>query len=191
MKTLSALALTICLFGCASEVPYLHRFSAGIGQRDVGEDFESADRQTAVAVEYDVRGEAVPLGLELGLIRSSDDGETAGIDFDATTTEAYAGLRYVWNAGPTIRPYLSGGITYLDAEIDFPAGSISDDDFAPDAGAGLDYYLGERWFVGIGIRYVFDSEGDFLGVEGDVDGLSALFKIGYGVWSLGPKPLRQ
>lgn len=192
MKATVFCLLTLGVWGCASEIPYIHRVSIGVGERDVGSDFEPVEHQLAVALEYDVRREGVPLGIELGISRSSDDGDVlGGIDLDATTLEAYAGLRYTWGLTPEVFCYLSGGVSYLDAEVEALGGSVSDDDLAPYVGAGLDYGFSEGWFFGIGLRYVFDSEGDFLGLEGDADGLVALFKVGYGGWSHGPRPLRR
>ena len=189
MKILSALCLLL-LSACASQIPYVHRVSAGIGQRDTGDDFEPAEKQLAIGIEYDTRQQGKQVGLEVGLTGSRDDATVMGIDFDVTTTEAYVGARYTWGVASRAMPYVSGGVTWMRAELEASGNSVSDDDFAPYAGAGFDYNLGEHWFIGVGLRYVFGANGDFLGFEGDADGPIALFKIGYGGSSTGPQPTR-
>lgn len=190
MKSLIVCALALGSAACASEIPYLHRFSAGVGRRDLGKDFEPLERQTAFALDYGVRGKGTPLGLEFGFSQSSDDGEVLGVNVDVSTIEAYAGLRYDWSGPYGATPYLSGGVTYIDGELEALGVSISDSGTAGYAGAGIDFPLVDNWFLGIGLRYIISSDLGFAGLEADVDGLLALFKIGYRFWSYGPRSRR-
>lgn len=175
-----ALAVCALLGACASEESYSHRFSAGLGQRDIGGDFEPADRQLALAVEYSVRKEQLPLGAEFGFTYSTDDADTSGgVSIDTTVQEIYAGLRYTWGLTPNTMPYISGGLAFLDAEAEAQGFAVSDEDFAPYVGAGLDFGLDKNWFLGAGFRYVFNSGGDFLGIDGDADGPVVLLRLSY------------
>ena len=114
----------------------------------------------------------VDLGTYLGLRgyywRGMD-----GLD-DIDPIQGYGGeLQFLLNSGPGVRPYLIGGVGYVDFLDDFERsdGSRPDDETVLIAGGGLRFTVGQRFHVDLAARdYLFSDRG--LGDVGSTSDLS-------------------
>jgi opacity protein-like surface antigen len=90
------------------------------------------------------------------------DGGT--LDFDHQATAVMANVWYDFDVGG-IRPYIGGGIGWADVELDgtyvggtIPAIDFSDDGFAWQAGAGINFAISPNVQLGVGYRYFSGPE---------------------------------
>ena len=165
------------------------------GQRFLqeSEDWEPVEDQQAIGVTFDLYDPAAwyledrDIGYEIGLQHAWDDGNVAGVDVEAETTEIFAGGRLTFHyLKKRLHPYIGTGLTYLRAEADsestLPSGfSGSDDDssFGLYVHGGLYYSLTKAFFVGLDYRWVLFTSVD-VGIDTDVDYQQLGLMIGFG-----------
>lgn len=119
------------------------------GERSIEEDTGEADISDQPVVGLEAVFGILPfgLGIEAAYFRSEEEGTEAGIDVGAEIQELAIGIRKTFRESKFIRPYIGGGLSYLDSEITV-------DDVADDDGTGA-YYL----HVGVGYHILFFSIG--------------------------------
>jgi len=164
-----------------------------LGARQLDEDdWEPVDQPAALGIELDSYRPDQLVGFELGVQGSEDDDDfrdsvLGNVDVEAKFWEVYAGVRKTWAPGGSrVRPYVGGGVTYLDAdvEVDVPGlGSASDDD----SSLGLYLHGGVDWQVvgglllGFDLRAVVGTDISLAGVDSNADYVQAAFVIGYSI----------
>ena len=100
---------------------------------------------------------------------SADSGDILGVDVDATTLEVYGGVHKSFDTASAARPYVGGGIAYING--DFEALGIAEDDGSP-AGyvhGGVVFDVSEAFFIGLDARFLFGSDITLFGFGTDVD----------------------
>jgi OmpA-OmpF porin, OOP family len=86
-------------------------------------------------------------------------GSTGALDYDQSTTSVMANVWYDFDVGG-FRPYVGGGIGWADVEVDGayvtsldPVIDYSDDGFAWQLGAGINFTVSPNIQLGLGYRY--------------------------------------
>jgi hypothetical protein len=114
----------------------------------------------------------------------SDDDETTSIlgpplKVEGETTEIDIGIRKIYENSPTMRPYIGGGLAFINGEFGI-AGLISEDDDGVGIwiDAGLYWTLAKHFNIGFDIRYSW-AEITLFGVDANAGGLHAGLIFGY------------
>ena len=119
------LLVPLGLFSCAG-------LQSGIGLyggiRELLDDVEPDDRQTAYGLAYEAKAETGGLGFEIGAFFAEDDlGFAEAVH--AETNEYFAGVR--WDFGPStnpVRPYIGIGGVYVTVDARFDDTLVVSDD---------------------------------------------------------------
>jgi len=156
-----------------------------IGKRELSDDAEPLEDQTAFGVEAVFATQSGP-SVELGFASSSEDEDLFFPGFgvsntETSATELYLGIRTPAPDSP-VRPYLGGGLTYLDGEISFNGavnGSVSDSTLAFYIHAGIQTAIAEHLLLGVDLRAVFGADLEFAGIPFDGDYQQAAVTLGF------------
>jgi opacity protein-like surface antigen len=138
-----------------------------LGQKSLdSDDWEPIDGQMEYGVCMNFGVGDWPVSIAVDILMSSDDttysydyyGYVYDLTLDGETMEIAAGVRKFFNEESTIQPYIGGGATYVDAEVKFIVEGIdslsaSDSGFGFWANAGVMFRLGERFNLGLDLRY--------------------------------------
>jgi opacity protein-like surface antigen len=167
------LLLASCAASPSAAPPSVHkdsRVSIYLGQRSLDEDdWEPIDEQGVFGVEYSRETEGSAVGFEVGLMGSGDEDDLGGADIEGSIGELYGGVRKTFLDG-VVRPYVGGGLSILTAEVDID-GVGDDDDTSPALylHGGVDFDITESFFLGLDLRFLFASDIELHGLEGDAD----------------------
>ena len=181
----SFLALTL-LSACAGT-----RNSAQIGMVQLEDEFAWAPVEEQIAVGW-VTQRAMQdsgLGYEIGAQFAWD---TALIPVGSDMVGVASRNIEVWGGGrfelvvDNVRPYLSGGLSILQAEAEFVLNNLSmtdnDTSFGFYLGAGIDLDISETVFFGVGVRQTFHEVELFGSIPGggefDADFTQFFVRIG-------------
>ena len=150
-----------------------------LGERGLDKgDWAPVEDQTSLGVQYSAQGTEAKLGWEIGFFASSDDTTInfMGTPFDVkgSTTELYGGASKTFGeSGQTVRPFIGGGLTFINAEFEASALGLtaSDDDnsIAPYIHGGLSFAISDSASFGIDLRKVIASDVELFGVDADAD----------------------
>lgn len=184
---LAVLTLTACAAQSSSEPQAAARSSAKenrialyLGQRNLDEDdWSPVDEQGTAGLEYVRETPGSPVGFEVGLMGSTDDGEVAGVDVTGSTGELYAGIRKTFGED-VVRPYVGLGLSYISAKVE--ADGFDDEDDSSLAGyvhGGIDFDVTDSFFLGIDLRFLFASDIELAGVDGDADYAQLALRLGF------------
>lgn len=198
MKTQFPFVLLLVPLGaCATTAPPLspqsgdtdQRISLLLGQRSLDEDdWAPVEDQATFAVEYSLENPGAPVGWEVGLAASKEDGDVrilnTNVDVEGTTSELYGGVRKSFGEpGATVRPYVGGGLSFINAELEVsvPGDSESADDssIAAYAHGGLAFDVSESFFLGVDLRLLFGSDLSIEGFDTDADYTQFAFVLGF------------
>ena len=165
--------------------PPRNSFAVVLGQRELSDDAEPLEDQTALGVEAVFAAASGP-SVELGFSGSSESDLlfVPGVGFtdsEIAVKELYLGIRTPAPDTP-VRPYLGGGITFIEGEISFSGavnGSESDSTIAFYLHTGIQTAIAEHILLGIDLRAVFGAEVEFVGIPFDGDYLQAAATIGF------------
>lgn len=143
--------------------------NAYIGERSFDEDDFDDEATYGVEAVFDVL--PFGLGIETGYMTSDPDGETdvGSFDLDGESDELYAGVRKAFREGENLRPYVGGGFAYTDTDLDIGALADSDEDVSIYLHVGVEYHFPLLIHVGVDYRVLIGAEGDFAGVDTDLD----------------------
>ena len=123
-----------------------------------------------------------PVSIALDFLGSYDEVTEIGVNFEGTTSEFDVGVRKIWDAsGSSIRPYIGGGLAFINAEIKaIGFNTVSQDDSGTGIWfcGGVYWTLGQHFNLGLDLRY---SQADvtLYGVEGEAGGTHAGIILGY------------
>ena len=121
------------------------------------------------------------LGYEAGAQIGGDSGTVQGISVSSSNLEIWGGPRYEWVVD-RFHPYLAGGLSLLASELEARQGivAVSDDDSSVGLylGAGVDFDVSERVYLGLGVRQSFAHEVQLFGIEGDADFTQFFLRVG-------------
>jgi hypothetical protein len=154
--------------------------------------WEPIERQPEFGVEIDFREKHWPVNIAIDIMnaRSEDtvsmyDPLTGPFDMKVSgyTTEFNVGIRKIWDEFPSFRPFIGGGLSYIQAEF---KGSISGVGSASDTdsgvgiwlGGGVYFTLGEHFNLGAEIKYS-DADVTLFDVNGNAGGTHYGLLTGY------------
>ena len=135
-----------------------------LGQKGLDSDWNPVDDQTEYGINFNFGIGDWPVALAVDILTSEDSGSYYyygyDADVDGETLELDVGVRKSFGERK-VQPYLGGGIAYIDGElkIDVPALgpvatlSLSDAAVGLWADVGVMFQLGERFNLGIDVRY--------------------------------------
>lgn len=197
MKIALALALSL-LASCASTATYGHQqesaaptpahaggrdnhVSLYFGQRSLDEDdWAPLEDQTTFGIEFWRESPDNPVGFEVGIMGSSDEGDVGGFDFEVSTGELYAGVRKSFG-DQAVHPYLGGGLSFINAEVELSGGGSDDDSSAAIyAHGGVLFDVSESMYLGLDVRTLIGSDLSIAGVSTDADYVQFAAMIGFG-----------
>jgi Outer membrane protein beta-barrel domain len=137
-------------------------------------DWAPAEDHEEVGLVADLRSTTFPVGAEIRVLRSRSDTvfEPTTAEFiRLETSELDLGLRKTWDGGPNPRPYLSGGVAKIDADLTFVGtGTASDSATGIWVAGGVYWVLGGSLSLGADLM-LSTAEVDFgTPVKADVGG---------------------
>lgn len=155
------------------------------GTRSLSDDlWDPLDDQGVFGANVDFGKNGWPVNLEGGLYVSYDDDEIFGVDVEATITELSFGVNKTWSPHRNIHPYVGGGLTRVDAEIQVDLGGISASEDDSSIGlyghGGVYWRIGSRFNIGGDIRIVRGTDINLAGLEGDADYEQFAILLGWG-----------
>jgi len=197
LRNAGVAALAVLLVGCASSarepesvglLPLVGEDSVTtvslmMGERWLDDDDDNTvdalglDEQSVGGFEIDSYNRGSGNGFELGWATSWEDNTTAGVKGEVDMSEVYAGFRKTFMLDDQFHPFVSGGVSYVDGELDSGPASSDGSDLATYLRAGILWDLGDRLRLGLDYRYLFG--GDVFGGLGDADYDQVALSLGY------------
>ncbi len=155
------------------------------------DDWEPVEEQAEFGISFDFRQEHWPVSITFAYLSSEEDGSavvfvpgpgwTVG-DFEAETQEINIGVKKIWDVTQVIKPFVGGGISFINAEFTGTAfgGTLSEDDDAVGiwVGGGIMFTLANHLNLGIQAGYSY-AEVELFGVEANAGGSHGLFIVGF------------
>jgi hypothetical protein len=161
--------------GSPPEAAPERQFTIYLGQRSLDStDWSPVDDQPTLGIEFSQESTGSAIGWEVGLAGSSDEsGPLKG-----STGEIYGGVRKSFGSD-TVRPYLGGGLSFINAKAE--VGSASDDDssLAGYVHGGLQFLVSRTFEIGLDLRVLFGSDLEIAGVSTDADYGQAALTFGW------------
>ena len=155
-----------------------------LGQKSLkSEDWSPMEDQDAFAVLVDFKQSSWPVSIAIDLLGSSQESTDYGFNFEGTTSEFDIGVRKIWEtSGTSIRPYIGGGLAFINAEakVSYLYASVSDDDTGLGLwlNGGVYWTLGQHFNLGLDLRYS-KAEVTVYDVNVEAGGTSAGLILGY------------
>jgi len=146
-------------------------------------DWSDLDRQTSLGVLFDIKRKNWPISIAFDLIGSGDINEHGSQKDEGYTGENHLGIRKIFEVpDSSIKPYLSGGVAFISAEIKNKSGETtgSQDDDATGTwiGGGLYAQVQPHFNLGFDVRFS-DAEVRLFNVDRESGGLLAGATAGY------------
>lgn len=151
-------------------------FSLGLGLKDLGSDWGSGRRQMALGFLFDARRIAWPVGIAADAFYAQEDA-----DVGAALLNLDTGLRWTYQKGRWLWPYLGGGPSFAYARAE--ADGVHGQGFGAGwwLGGGMLFPMDSRVYGGVDIRYA-DTRVDLNGIGGsdkaNVGGFCVLGVVG-------------
>jgi len=196
MKKLLLIIVTVSLFSfptsavCGDWTGDVNLF---LGAKQLDEDdWEPIDEHDEYGIMLDFRQKSWPVSIALDFLGSSSDKET-GSEYvsgygvvpytaEGETNELHFGIRKIWDRLTPFRPYIGGGLAFVDAEAKVTVLGIpvNDDDNAMGFWLGGGFYLtvGGHFNIGLDIR-LSKAEVTIFDVDAEAGGTHAGIVIGY------------
>lgn len=134
--------------------------------------------QDILGIEYAQDGPENGVGWEVGLAFSRDESNLGAVEWTGRTGEVYAGLRKSFGH-ENVRPYLGGGLSFLNAEWETSGFSDNDTTLAGYVHGGMEFLASRTFFLGVDLRLLFGSDIELGGFGGDADYRQAAFIFGW------------
>jgi hypothetical protein len=130
-----------------------------IGAKRFSDDpWKPVDSQPSYGLMFDAGRGDWPLHLALDVYYSADKGTAEGRTRDGSTTEFDLGMRKVWRASKTFRPFIGVGSAIIQAQlkdtsVGVPARSDSDTGAGVWIGGGMYWTLARVLNIGFNLKY--------------------------------------
>ena len=141
------------------------------------------DEQTQFGILLDFRPKNWPVNIAVDYLKSDDDDTVnmfgTPLKVEAETREIDIGIRKIFENSPTLRPYIGGGLAFINGEFGIE-GMISQDDDAVGIwlNAGLYWTLAKHFNLGFDLRYSW-AEITLFDVDANAGGLQAGVFLGF------------
>lgn len=151
------------------------QFSLYLGQRSLDStDWSPVEDQATFGIEFSQESTGSAIGWEVGLAGSSDDsGSITG-----STGELYGGVRKSFGSD-TVRPYVGGGLSFINATAEVGSASEDDSSLAGYVHGGLQFLVSQTFAIGLDIRLLFGSSLTIAGFDTDADYGQAALTVGW------------
>jgi opacity protein-like surface antigen len=153
------------------------------GQKNLDDDdWEPVEDQREYGIMIDFKAnDNWPISIALDLLFSDDDDDYLGVDVEGETREFNIGVRKYFPVTPQFKPYVGGGLAYIDAEVSAAIGGFRASDDDSEVGfwlsGGAVFTFAEHINVGVDLRYS-DAEVTIAGVDGEAGGTHVLLFAG-------------
>jgi hypothetical protein len=188
MKIIAA-GLTLILASCSAVAPAEqvgssardNRISLYLGQRNLDEDdYSPVDEQPTFGVEFAHESAGSPVGFEVGIMGSKDDGSDSGFDLEASTRELYAGVKKTFGSD-VVRPYVGGGLSFINSKVEVSGvGDDDDSSLAAYLHGGVGFQVSDAIVLGVDLRFLFGSDITLAGFDTDADYAQLAVFFGFG-----------
>jgi len=121
-----------------------------------------------------------PISIAIDLLGSLDQETISGVEREGRTSEFDIGVRKIWEvAGSSIRPFIGGGLAFLNAEKE-DAGifSVNDSGTGIWLNGGVYWTIGQHFNLGLQARYS-QAEVTLFGANVEAGGTHAGIMLGY------------
>ncbi len=150
------------------------------------DDWSPVDKPLGYGILLDFRPKKWPLNIAIDYLEYSDT-ERVGAGFlgsrvaaEADIREIGIGIRKIWENSPTVRPYIGGGVAFIDGEFWWDAVPSSEDD----NGTGYWINAGVYWTLSTpGLSFGFDfrySQADITLFGRDIDAGGSHYAVLFG-----------
>lgn len=155
------------------------------------DDWAPVDEHFEGGVLIDFRQKSWPISIAIDLLSSYDEEDVsiAALNFgtfdanlEGSTTELNFGVRKIWDNFSFVRPFIGGGIAFINAEVKGTAlgVSVSDDDTGVGVwfDGGVYFNLTEHFNLGWDVRWS-KAEVTLFNIDGEAGGWHLGMLIGY------------
>lgn len=132
-------------------------------------EWDPTDEQDEYGIEFDIGKKSWPVSIAVEYLSGSGDGEVFGIDFESDTSELNIGIKGIWGGYSNTRPFVGGGLSFLNAEFGDAVIKEEDDAVGIWISGGVYWILGEHFNLGIEGKFS-TAEVELFGVEVDGGG---------------------
>jgi hypothetical protein len=165
------------------------------GSRTLDDDFwDPIEEQDDYGLTVDFGESGWPVNIAIGYYQSSNDGTVAtfpvvgDVDVEGTINEWSLGAHKVWTFRGPARPFVGGGLTYLETEADLDSalGGTDDDDSSRGIyfEGGVFFRLAEVLNLGLHGRLTEGTDITLFDQDGDADYYQVGLLFGFG-WPKG------
>ncbi len=171
---------TICFKVSAS--PQSERtgnFNVFLGSKYLSDtEWPYVDVQAEAGIKFDFRKQSWPINLAAEYLRAEDDYTWIIFGIESKTTELNIGVRKIWEQFQHVRPFIGGGISFINGE--FTSHGTSDDDSSIGVwfGGGVYWTLKKHFNIGLEIRES-TADVDIFGKDVDAGGSHFGVLVGY------------
>ncbi len=156
------------------------------------DDWEPVEEHGEIGVSIDFRQREWPINIVVEYLHSASGEEEAmlcdpsfgcvNVEAEAETSELNLGIRKIWETSSSVRPFIGGGLSLINAELSVDA--LGTETSESDSGVGFWFGGGVYWTIGdhfnLGLEAKISSaDVDFEGIEADAGGGHFGFIAGY------------
>jgi len=155
------------------------------------DDWAPVDEHGEIGVLIDFKQKSWPISIAIDLLFSSDEEDvsfavlnfgTFNANLEGNTTEFNLGVRKIWDNLSKVRPFIGGGIAFINAEVKGTALgiSVSDDDTGVGVwfDGGVYFTLTEHFNIGADVRWS-KAEVTLFNIDGEAGGWHVGALIGF------------
>ena len=182
-----AIAVSLLLFpraGICESNGWTGNINGYVGLKSLDEtEWEPVEQHTELGILLDFRPKNWPVNIAIDYLQSDDDDTVtmfgSPLKVEAETREIDIGVRKIYETSTSLRPYIGGGLAFINGEFGL-AGLISEADDAVGIwlNAGLYWTLAKHFNIGVDVRYSW-AEITLFNVDANAGGLHAGVLFGY------------
>ena len=153
------------------------------------DDWEPLDEQSEGGILIDFKPKSWPISIAIDFLHSSDEQDvgvavlnfgTFNVNLEGNTTEFNLGVRKIWDNLSKVRPFIGGGIAFINAEVKGTALGVSVSDDNTGLGVWFDggvyFTLGKHFNIGADVRWS-KAEVNLFNIDGEAMIRDLLVKI--------------
>ncbi|MBI5197068.1 MAG: hypothetical protein HZA19_00500 [Nitrospirae bacterium] len=197
-KKIITLSFVLISFMTVSAEAWTGNANILAGGRAMGEDdWSPAENQDLFGIQLNFRRSSWPVNLSLEYLKATAKGNMSvripgTLHAESDVQEIRLGVRKIWDHFRSVRPYIGGGVSFIDIKFDTtavqtgPTTHLSDSDtaFGPWIGGGVYWLLGNSINMGFDISasrgsVSIDRAAPLEPIEASAGGGTSSFLLGY------------